>query len=142
MEKLTVDSVKNFETDVDYTTVLDNFEGPLDLLLHLINQEKIEIKNIFVSQVTEQFLAYMKGLPFIDLDKASEYLAIAATIIDIKARRLLPPPDEDFDWGDNDDFTDDVYNPERELIEALEEYQTTKKLKERETVGYIFKEPD
>ena len=43
MEKLTVDSVKNFETDVDYTTVLDNFEGPLDLLLHLINQEKIEI---------------------------------------------------------------------------------------------------
>ena len=142
MEKLTVDSVKNFETDVDYTTVLDNFEGPLDLLLHLINQEKIEIKNIFVSQVTEQFLAYMKGLPYIDLDKASEYLAIAATIIDIKARRLLPPPDEDFEWGDNDDFTDDVYNPERELIEALEEYQTTKKLKERETVGYIFKAPD
>ena len=127
---------------MDYTTVLDNFEGPLDLLLHLINQEKIEIKNIFVSQVTEQFLAYMKGLPYIDLDKASEYLAIAATIIDIKARRLLPPPDEDFEWGDNDDFTDDVYNPERELIEALEEYQTTKKLKERETVGYIFKAPD
>ena len=142
MEKLTVDSVKNFETEVDYTTVLENFEGPLDLLLYLIKQEEIEIKDIFVSQVTEQFLAYMKGLPYIDLDKASEYLAIAATIIDIKARRLLPPPDEDFDWGDNDDFTDDVYNPERELIEALEEYQTTKKLKERETVGYIFKEPD
>ncbi len=142
MDKLTVDSVKNFETEVDYTTVLDNFEGPLDLLLHLINQEKIEIKNVFVSQVTEQFLAYMKGLPFIDLDKASEYLAIAATIIDIKARRLLPPPDEDYGWEDNEDFTDGTYNPERELIEALEEYQTTKKLRERETVGYIFKEPD
>lgn len=142
MEKLTVDSVKNFETEVDYTTVLDNFEGPLDLLLYLINQEKIEIKNVFVSQVTEQFLAYMKGLPYIDLDKASEYLSIAATIIDIKARRLLPPPDfEEEDWG-NEDFTDGVYNPERELIEALEEYQTTKKLKDRETVGYIFKEPD
>ena len=142
MEKLTVDSVKNFETDVDYTTVLDNFEGPLDLLLHLINQERIEIKNIFVSQVTEQFLAYMKGLPFIDLDKASEYLAIAATIIDIKARRLLPPPDEDMEEWMEEDYTDGTYNSERELIEALEEYQTTKKLKERETVGYIFKEPD
>ncbi len=142
MEKLTVESVKNFETEVDYTTVLDNFEGPLDLLLYLINQEKIEIKNIFVSQVTEQFLAYMKGLPFIDLDKASEYLAIAAKIIDIKARRLLPPPEDDFGWDDNEDFTDGTYNPERELIEALEEYQTTKKLRERETVGYIFKEPD
>ena len=43
MDKFTVDSVKNFETEVDYTTVLDNFEGPLDLLLHLINQERIAI---------------------------------------------------------------------------------------------------
>ena len=142
-EKLTIDSVKNFEAEVDYTTVLDNFEGPLDLLLYLIKQEEIEIKDIFVSQVTEQFLAYMKGLPSLDLEKASEYLDIAATIIDIKARRLVPPPDynedeeyapEDFGYGD--------YNPERELIQALEEYQTAKKLKERETVGYIYKAPD
>ena len=143
MEKLTVNSVKNFETEVDYTTVLENFEGPLDLLLYLINQERIEIKNIFVSQVTEQFLAYMKALPFIDLDKASEYLAIAATIIDIKARRLVPPSDYiEEEWGDDFDYSDGVYNPERELIQALEDYQTAKKLKERETVGYIFKEPD
>ena len=92
-EKLTIDSVKNFEAEVDYTTVLDNFEGPLDLLLYLIKQEEIEIKDIFVSQVTEQFLAYMKGLPSLDLEKASEYLDIAATILDIKARRLVPPPD-------------------------------------------------
>ena len=143
-EKLTVDSIKNFETEVDYTTVLENFEGPLDLLLYLIKEEEIEIQNIFVSQVTEQFLAYMKGLPYIDLDKASEYLNIAATIIDIKARRLIPPTEygyEDNEWGNDDDF-EDSYNPEQELIQALEEYQTAKKLKERETVGYIFKEPD
>ncbi len=143
-EKLTVDSVKNFETEVDYTTVLDNFEGPLDLLLHLIKQEEIEIKDIFVSQVTEQFLSYMKGLPYLDIEKASEYLNIAATIIDIKARSLLPPPEDE--WGvDGDDGFDtfeDGYNPEQELIQALEEYQTAKKLKERETLGYIFKEPD
>lgn len=143
-EKLTVDSVKNFETEVDYTTVLDNFEGPLDLLLHLIKQEEIEIKDIFVSQVTEQFLSYMKGLPYLDIEKASEYLNIAATIIDIKARSLLPPPEDE--WGaDSDDGFDtfeDGYNPEQELIQALEEYQTAKKLKERETLGYIFKEPD
>lgn len=142
-EKLTVDSVKNFETEVDYTTVLDNFEGPLDLLLHLIKQEEIEIKDIFVSQVTEQFLSYMKGLPYLDMEKASEYLNIAATIIDIKARSLVPMYEEDWNDDTNDDFSlDGVYNPERELIQALEEYQTAKKLKERETVGYIFKEPD
>lgn len=143
MEKLTVDSVKNFETEVDYTTVLDNFEGPLDLLLYLIKEEEIEIKDIFVSQVTEQFLSYMKGLPYLDMERASEYLNIAATIIDIKARSLVPMYDEDFgeDTNDFDDF-EGGYNPERELIQALEEYQTAKKLKERETIGYIFKEPD
>ena len=83
--KLTLANVRNFETEVDYTTVLDNFEGPLDLLLHLIKQEEIEIKDVFVSHVTDQFLAYMKGLPYLDLEKASEYLNIAATIIEIKA---------------------------------------------------------
>jgi len=143
MEKLTVDSVKNFETEVDYTTVLENFEGPLDLLLYLIKEEEIEIKDIFVSQVTEQFLSYMKGLPYLDMEKASEYLNIAATIIDIKARSLLPPPEDEFgDEQDGWDTYDDGYNPEQELIQALEEYQTAKKLKERETLGYIFKEPD
>ena len=140
-EKLTLDSVKNFEAEVDYTTILDNFEGPLDLLLYLIKQEEIEIKDIFVSQVTEQFLLYMKGLPYLDLEKASEYLNIAATIIDIKARSLVPPPDDGFD-----DYYDEDDNPEQELISALEEYKMLKeeaeKLKERETVGYIFKEPD
>ena len=143
MEKLTVDSVRNFETEVDYTTVLDNFEGPLDLLLHLIKQEEIEIKQIFVSQVTEQFLSYMKGLPYLDMEKASEYLNIAATIIDIKARSLLPPPEDEFgEYEDGYDTFEEGYNPEQELIQALEEYQTAKKLKERETLGYIFKEPD
>ena len=141
MEKLTVDSVKNFETEVDYTTVLDNFEGPLDLLLYLIKSEEIEIKDIFVSQVTEQFLMYMKGLPYLDVEKASEYLNSAATIIDIKARSLVPPPDDDF--GDYYDPEDD---PEQELIRTLEEYKMLKegadKLKERETVGYFFKQPD
>lgn len=141
MEKITTESVKNFEAEVDYTTVLDNFEGPLDLLLYLIKKEQIEIKDIFVSQVTEQFLNYMQGLQYIDLDKASEYLNIAATIIDIKARSLVPPPDDGFDdyYGDEDD-------PKQELIHAIEEYQMIKeeadKLKERETVGYYFKEPD
>ncbi len=143
-EKFTADSVKNFETEVDYTTILENFEGPLDLLLHLIKQEEIEIKDVFVSQVTEQFLSYMKGLPYLDLEKASEYLNIAATIIDIKARSLIPPPDDGLGYDEEYD------NPEQELIQALEEYEILKqglkeeadKLKERETVGYFFKKPD
>ena len=85
------------EQTVTLSYKTENFEGPLDLLLFLIKREQIEIKDVFVSQVTEQFLNYMKGLQYIDLDKASEYLHIAATIIDIKARSLLPPPDDGFD---------------------------------------------
>ena len=97
---------EKFESNVDYTTVLSNFEGPLDLLLYLINREEIEIKDVFVSQGTEQFLDYMKGLPYLDVDKVSEYLNIAATIIKIKAQALVPNilEDPELDQEIEDDF--------------------------------------
>ncbi len=131
---------ENFESIVDYTTVLDNFEGPLDLLLHLINQEEIEIKDVFVSQVTEQFLDYMKGLAYLDVEKVSEYLNIAATIIKIKAQALVP------NLEDDPELAAEIEEDKAELIRALEEFrlikEETKKLKELETLGYFFKEPD
>jgi len=127
----------NFESVVDYTTILDNFEGPLDLLLFLIKQEQIEIKDIFVSKVTEQFLTYMQGLPYIDIDKASEYLNIASTILDIKAKSLVPAIVE---------MEPEEESSEQTLIRALEEYKLLKeesaKLKQLETIGYYYKEPD
>ncbi len=131
---------EKFDSNVDYTTVLADFEGPLDLLLYLINREEIEIKDIFVSQVTEQFLDYMKGLPYLDVDKVSEYLNIAATIIKIKAQALVPNLQED------PEIDAEVEEDKAELIRALEEYrlikEETKKLKELETIGYYFKDPD
>ena len=131
---------ENFESVVDYKTVLDNFEGPLDLLLFLINKEEIEIKDVFVSQVTEQFLDYMRGLPYLDVDKISEYLNIAATIIKIKAQALVPNLEED------PELEAEIEEDKAELIRALEEFrlikEETKKLKELETIGYFFKEPD
>lgn len=131
---------ENFESVVDYTTVLDGFQGPLDLLLYLINKEEIEIKDVFVSQVTEQFLEYMKGLPYLDVDKVSEYLNIAATIIKIKAQSLVPNIEED------PELEAEIEEDKAELIRALEEFrlikEETKKLKELETIGYFFKEPD
>ena len=131
---------EKFESVVDYTTVLDNFEGPLDLLLFLINKEEIEIKDVFVSQVTEQFLEYMTGLPYLDVDKVSEYLNIAATIIKIKAQALVPNLQED------PELEEEIEKDKAELIRALEEFrlikEETKKLKEMETIGYFFKQPD
>ena len=80
-----------FQSNVDYTTKLDNFEGPLDLLLHLIKEAKIEIKDVFVSKVTEQFLAYIDGLSFLDVDKASEYLILLTlfTMLIINSDKLV-----------------------------------------------------
>ncbi|MDE7295867.1 MAG: segregation/condensation protein A, partial [Clostridia bacterium] len=111
---------EKFESIVDYTTVLDGFEGPLDLLLYLINKEEIEIKDIFVSQVTEQFLDYMKGLPYLDVDKVSEYLNIAATIIKIKAQALVPNLEED------PAIDAEISEDKAQLIRALEEFRMIK----------------
>ncbi len=125
-----------FESIVDYSTKLENFEGPLDLLLHLIKEAKIEIKDIFVSQVTEQFLEYIKGVEVLDIDKASEYLVMAATLIEIKSKSILPVIEE-------------IENEEdegKELIRKLEEYklfkEASEKLKEQENVDRFYKEPN
>ncbi len=126
-----------FESVVDYSTKLDNFEGPLDLLLHLIKEAKIEIKDIFVSQVTEQFLAYIDALTELDVDKASEYLTMAATLLEIKSKSMLPK-EEEFEFGEED--------AETRLIRQIEEYNLFKevsaKLKEQENVLRFYKEPD
>ena len=126
-----------FESVVDYSTKLDNFDGPLDLLLHLIKEAKIEIKDIFVSQVTEQFLAYMNGLSVLDVDKASEYLNMASTLLEIKSKSILP----------KEEILDEDYVDEGLLLQQkLEEYKLLKeaseKLKEQENVLRFYKEPD
>ena len=116
---------------------LTNFSGPLDLLLELVKENKIEIKDIFVSQVTEQFLQYMTQLSELDIDKASEYMAMAATLLEIKSHALLPPiPEEE----------NDEESPEKVLIRQLEEYKLFKEivseLKTHENVDRFYREPD
>ena len=143
-KKVTSADYANFESDVDYTTVLDDFEGPLDLLLHLINTAKINIEDVFVSKVTEQFLdyiEYMKTQPSRDVDKESEYLQIAAQIIYIKSKSMLPPvdmPEKDEELlAEQQAFIEQLKQREYELIK-----EETPKLKELETVGYYFKGVD
>ncbi len=135
----------NFESEVDYNTVLDDFEGPLDLLLHLINISKIRIEDIFVSQVTEQFLdyiEYMKTQPSRDLDKETEYITIAAQIIYIKSKSLLPPVEvagEEMGGAEEEKqaFIEQLRQRELELIK-----EQTPKMRDLETIGYYFKSPD
>ena len=117
---------------------IKNFNGPLDLLLHLVKEAKIEIKDIFLSEVTSQFLAYMTQLNTLDVDKASEYMEIAATLLEIKSHSLLPvmPGLED----------DSAETSEQLLIRRLEEYaklfkEASMELKELENVDRLYKEP-
>lgn len=116
---------------------ITNFSGPLDLLLTLVKENKIEIKDIFVSQVTEQFLKYMTQIGQLDVDKASEYMAMAATLLEIKSRALLPVLVEQ---------ENDEESPEKVLIRQLEEYKLFKEivtdLKEQENVDRFYREPD
>ncbi len=123
----------------DYEIKLANFEGPLDLLLHLIKEAKVDIKDIFVSQVTEQFLSYVTEAVELDMDKASEYMEMAATLLEIKSRNLLPKLEEVFDDTEEED-------PEVQLIRRLEEYNLFKQagevLKNCENVNRFYKEPE
>ena len=105
-----------------YTVQLKQFEGPLDLLLHLIEEAELDVKDIFVSEITAQYLSYMDQLEELDMDTASEFLSMAATLLYIKSRQLLPrPPKEDEAEED----------PETLLIRQLREYKAFKEASEQ-----------
>jgi segregation and condensation protein A len=110
----------------NYAVKLDIFEGPLDLLLYLIKKNEIDIYNIPIALVTEQYLQYLKIIKELNLDLAGEYLVMAATLIHIKSRMLLPPPDEP---------EEEEEDPRAELVRQLLEHKTFKEaaenLKER-----------
>ena len=89
---------------------LQAFEGPLDLLLHLIEKNKVDIYDIPISLITEQYLEYIDALKDEDMDIASEFLVMAATLLDIKCRMLLPK--EENEDGQEED-------PRQELVEKL-----------------------
>ncbi len=108
---------------MSYKVKLEIFEGPLDLLLHLVKQNHLEIANIPVATITDQYLQYLQLMQTLDLEVAGEFLVMAATLIQIKSRMLLPPealPPEEAEEPD----------PRAELIQRLLEYQKFKQAAE------------
>lgn len=107
-----------------YSVKIDAFEGPLDLLLHLINHLEIDIYDIPVAQITEQYLIYIQTMKELKLDVASEYLVMAAQLLAIKSRMLLPKHEEELLEDDSEiPFEED---PRDELVERLIEYRKFK----------------
>lgn len=113
-----------------YSVKVPVFEGPLDLLLHLIKQDKIDIYDIPIAQITGQYLRYIEIMKELNLEIASEFLVMAATLIYIKSRMLLPP-DETIETEEQED-------PRAGLVQKLLEYQAFKEasatLRERESI--------
>jgi segregation and condensation protein A len=111
-----------------YHVKIDTFEGPLDLLLHLINRLEIDIYDIPMSEITDQYLIYIKTMKELHLDVASEYLVMAATLLAIKSKMLLPKHEEVI----VDDEIEMNYeeDPRDELVERLIEYRKYKEAAE------------
>jgi len=121
---------------------LEAFEGPLDFLLYLIKRQNLDIVNIPVARITEQYMRYIDLMDDLQLDLAGEYLLMAAMLAEIKSRMLLPRP------GEEDEDEDD---PRAELVRRLQEYERYKQAAEeldnlpryeREIFGTIVEFPD
>ncbi|WP_099222284.1 segregation/condensation protein A [Listeria costaricensis] len=121
---------------------VEAFEGPLDLLLHLIGKLEIDIYDIPMVEITEQYMEFVHTMQRLELDVASEYLVMAATLLAIKSKMLLPKQELELE---EDDFDPD-FDPRDELVERLMEYKRYKEaaqeLKEKEAErSFYFSKP-
>lgn len=123
-----------------YSVKLANFEGPLDLLLHLVSKSRVKIEDISIAEITEQYLDYLEKMKKFDIEIASEFLVMAATLLYMKSQLLVPKPSEPVDTEEID--------PQQELILKLTEYKKYKKaseyLRQREETysGIYYKLPE
>lgn len=125
---------------------IEAFEGPLDLLLHLIQRMELDIYDIPIAEVTSQYLIYVKTLDALSLDIAGDYLVMAATLMAIKSKLLLPKQELGFD-DEAVDLFEEGQDPREALVEQLLEYQKYKeaaillKDKEEQRNQYYTREP-
>ena len=114
---------------MEFNFMINDFEGPLDLLLHLIKENKMDIMDIEIDKITDQYVKFLEEQEKLNLEIASEYLVLASELIEIKSRLLLPRQE-------TDEENDELIDPRDELINRLLEYQTykdiTKVLQEKE----------
>lgn len=106
-----------------YEVKLDAFEGPMDLLMHLIEKNKIDIYDIPIAEITEQYLEYLEGFKEFNIEIATEFLLMAATLLQVKSRILLPKYK-----APNEDVEEDGVDPRQELVDRLLEYRRFKEV--------------
>lgn len=136
---------------MQYKITIDNFDGPLDLLLHLIKENNIDIYDIKVEEIAKQYLDYIESMKNLNLSIASEYLVMASELIEMKSRMLLPKRDEE----DTDEYEEDprevlierllAYKKYKEVTKEFKDLELTRKLvisKEQENLSKYLKEEE
>ncbi len=108
---------------MEYKVILDTFEGPMDLLLHLIEKSQIDIYDIPINEITEQYLDYLAKMGDMDLEITSEFLIMAATLLEIKSKMLLPIPKNEYE---PEQLEMEQIDPRSELVRSLVEYRKYK----------------
>lgn len=107
---------------MSYKIKLEVFEGPLDLLLYLVKRDHLNIYDIPIAQITEEYLKYLELMRFLDLKVAGEFLVMASTLMEIKSKMLLPAEEKPVE--------EQAYDPRQELVNQLLEYEKFKKIAE------------
>ena len=136
---------------MQYKITIDNFDGPLDLLLHLIKENNIDIYDIKVEEIAKQYLDYIESMKNLNLSIASEYLVMASELIEMKSRILLPKREEE----DTDEYEEDprevlierllAYKKYKEVTKEFKDLELTRKLvisKEQENLSKYLKEEE
>lgn len=126
---------------MEYKVILKSFEGPFDLLFHLIEKSEVDIYDIPISEIAEQYIIYIEQMEELDLEVTSEFLVMAATLLEIKSKLLLPVKEEEGEQLELEEA-----DPREELVRRLLEYkkykEAAKELKNRETLhSKIFLKP-
>lgn len=106
---------------MEYKVILEAFEGPLDLLMHLIEKEKVDIYDIPIAKITDQYIEYIQSMQNIDLNLTSEFLVMAATLLEIKSKMLLPKSNRE-----DEQLEMEEVDPREELVRRLVEYKKFK----------------
>lgn len=129
---------ENLETTSSLLFKLDGFEGPLDLLLHLIKEKNVSIMEVKISEITDQYMKYMENISSLDMEEATAFLDMTSRLLEIKSRSILPVETEEDEQEELD--------PETQLKMQLQEYQLFKEagisLHEIENVDRFYKQPD
>lgn len=135
-EKEAIEELESSSTKILFK--LEGFEGPLDLLLHLIKEKNVSIMEVKISEITDQYMKYMENLNQLDMEEATAFLDMTSRLLEIKSRSLLPVEKIEEDG--------DELDPETQLKIQLQEYQLFKEagvsLHEIENVDRLYKQPD